>query len=153
MPGIFSILRDILDDSREMRLLSDAHGNTPSRLESSTHHHHLELPEVWPPAQYLIDLGLRPAFARRLSSNYMGVVDQYRKICQSHFDRATQGGHLTAYYHKVFIILFKRTVRAWDSQIVTTIRVQLCQAGAHQVTIRPERVDVSTIVISNLLAC
>jgi hypothetical protein len=31
---------------------------------------------------------------------------------------------------------------------VSIVRVQLCQAGARQVTVRPERVDVSTIVIS-----
>lgn len=152
MPGIFPFMQDFLDGSCKIRLLSDTHGYTPTGLESSIPSH-LHLPEVWAPAQYLIDLGLRPALARRLSSTYMDVVDQYRKICQSHFDRATHGGHLTGYYRKVFIILFKRTVRAWDSQIVSIVRVQLCQTGAHQVTIRPERVNASTIAISKLPAC
>ena len=152
MPGIFYILRDILNDSREMRLLSDAHGYTLSRLESSAPQLQLRLPEVLAPAQYLIDVGLQPAVARRLSSTYMDYVDRYRTTCQFHFDSVTQGGHLTGYYRKAFIILFKRTVRAWNSQIVSTVRVLLCQASAHQVTIRPERVDVSTIVISKFLA-
>ena len=141
-------MREILADSREILLLSDTYGYTPTGLQSSTTSQlQLHLPEVWAPAQYLIDMGLRPALARRISSTYIDVVDQYRKICQSHFDRATHGGHLTEYYRKVFIILFKRTVRAWDSQIVSIVRAQLCQAGTHQVTIRPERVDVSTILI------
>ena len=107
----------------------------------------LHLPDVLAPAQYLIDVGLQPAVARRLSNTYMDYVDRYKTTCQSHFDRATHGGHLTEYYRKVFIILFKRTVRAWDSQIVSIVRVLLCQASAHQVTIRSERVDASTIVI------
>jgi hypothetical protein len=79
----------------------------------------------------------------------MDFVARYRKTCQSHFDRATHGGgHLTEYYREVFIILFKRTIQAWGSQIVSIVRVRLCQAGALQVTVRPGRVDASTIVIS-----
>ena len=150
MPGIFPFMRNIFDDSRGIWLLSNTHGYTPTGLESSsTTQLHLSLPEVLAPAQYLIDVGLRPALARRLSSTYMDVVDRYRKICQSHFDRATHGGHLTEYYRKVFIILFQRTVQAWDSQIVSIVRVRLCQAGATQASVRPEHVDASTIVISN----
>jgi hypothetical protein len=110
---------------------------------------HLHLPEVWAPAQYLIDMGLRPALARRLSGTYMDVVARYRETCQSYFDRATQGGgHLTEYYREVFIALFKRTIQAWGSQIVSIVRVRLCQGGAPQAAVRPERVDASTIVIS-----
>ena len=131
-----------------MRLLSDTHGYTPSHLESSAPQYHLQLPEVWPPAQYLIDMGLRPSLARRLSTVYMDFVDQHRKICRSHFDRASLGGcHLNEYYREVFVILFKRTVQAWGSQIVSIVRVQLCQAGSREASIRPERVDVSIIVI------
>ena len=148
MPGIFPFMQDFLDGSCKIRLLSDTHGHTPTGLESSIpSHNHLYLPEVWAPAQYLIDLGLPPALARRLSSTYMDVVDQYRKICQSHFDLATHGSHLTGYYRKVFIVLFRRTVQAWDSKIVSIARVQLCQAGV-QATVHPERVEASTIVIS-----
>lgn len=147
-------MREILADSREILLLSDTYGYTPAGLKSSTTSQlQLHLPEVWSPTQYLIDVGLRPALARRLSSIYIGVVDQYRNICQSQFDRATHGdggGHLTEYYREVFIILFKRTVQAWGSQIVSIARVQLCQAGAPRATVRPECVDVSTIVVSKV---
>ena len=143
MPEIFSYMRDIFDGSREILLLSDKHGVTPGLEPSTTSQLHLRLPEVWPPVQYLIDVGLRPALARRLSSTYMDFVDRYRKTCQTHFDRATQGGHLSEYYREVFIVLFRRTVQAWDSQIVSIARVQLRQAGV-QATVRPERVDVST---------
>ncbi|KAN0133217.1 hypothetical protein V8E53_008941 [Lactarius tabidus] len=140
MPGIFPFMQDFCDGSRKIRILSNTYSYTPTGLESSTTPRlHLHLPEVWSPAQYLVDLGLRPVLAQRLSSTYMDVVDRYRKICQSHFDRATHGGHLTEYYGKVFVVLFRRTVQAWESQIVSIVRVQLCQAGA---TVRPERVDI-----------
>ena len=146
-------MREILADSREILLLSDTYGYKPTGLQPSpTSQLQLHLPEVLAPAQYLIDVGLQPAVAQRLSSTYMDYVDRYKTTCQSHFDRATHGGHLTGYYRKVFVILFKRTVRAWNSQIVSTVRVLLCQANAHQVTIRSERVDASTIIISKLLA-
>ena len=149
MPGILSLMRDIFNDSRDILLLSDTHGYTPTGLESSTTSQlHLHLPEVWPPAQYLIDIGIRPALAQRLSNTYMSFVDRYRKTCQSHFNRATYGGHLAEYYREVFTVLFKRTTQAWDSQMVSIIRVQLCQAGVPQATVCPRRVDVSTIVIS-----
>ncbi|KAH9178760.1 hypothetical protein EDB89DRAFT_1928373 [Lactarius sanguifluus] len=143
MPGIFPFMQDF-GGFREIRLLSDTHCYTPTGLKSSTTSRlYLHLPEVWPPAQYLTDAGLRPALARRLSSTYMEFVDRYRKTCQSHFDRATRGGgHLAEYYREVFVVLFKRTTQAWGSQIVSIVRVQLCQAGAFQATVRPERVDI-----------
>src|SRR5258708_31956600 len=113
MPGIFTFMRDIVNDSREILLLSDTHGYTLTSLEpSTTSQLRLRLPEVWAPAQYLIDVGLRPGVARRLSSTYMDSVARYRETCQSHFDRATHGGgHLTAYYREVFIVLFKRMIQ------------------------------------------
>lgn len=145
MPGIFPLMRDILDGSREIRLLSDTYGRIPGGLESlTTSQLRLHLPEVWAPAQYLVDMGLRPALARRLSGTYMDVVARYRETCQSYFDRATRGDHLTEYHREVFIVLFKRTIQAWDSQIVSIVRVRLCQAGTP--TVRPERVDASIIV-------
>lgn len=154
MPGIFSFLRDILDDSRKILLLSDSHGYTLTGFDSSmTPRHHLYLPEVCAPAQYLIDVGLRPSLARQLSRTYMDSVDRYRKACESHFERATRGGHLTEYYREVFIVLFKRTTQAWGSQIVSIVRMRICQAGTPLATIGPERLDVSAIVnvISKLL--
>ena len=144
MSGILSLMRDIFEDSRGMWLRSHAQVH-PTCLESSesTSQHQLHLPEVCAPAQYFIDAGLGPALARRLSSAYMDSVDRYRKACQTHFKRATRGGHLTEYYCEVFTVLFKRTTQAWGSQIVSTVRVRLCQAVAPQTTVRPERVDAS----------
>ena len=146
MPGILSSMRDILDNSREIGLFSDRHGYTPMSFESSKSSQlPLHLPEVWTPAQYLIDMGLRPSLARQLSSTYMDVVARYRETCQSYFDLATRGGHLAEYCREVFIVLFRRTTQAWGSKIVSVVRVQLCQAGARQATVRPERVDASII--------
>lgn len=153
MPGIFSLMRDIVNDSREIRLLFDTHGYTLTGLESSTlSQSNLHFPEVWAPAQYLIDEGLRPALARRLSSTYMDFAARYKETCQSHFDRATHGGHLAEHHREVFIILFKRTIQALGSYLVSIVRVWLCQAGASQATVRPERVDVSIFVISKPVA-
>lgn len=149
MPAIFPFMQDFMEGSREIRLLSDIHGHLPTGLESSTISQlQLQLPEVLAPAQYLIDVGLRPALARRLSSTYMDFVDRYRKTCQSHFDHATRGGHFTEYHREVFTVLFRRTTRTWGSQIVSIIRVQLCQSGTCQATICPERVDASTAITS-----
>ena len=144
-------MRNIFDDSRGMWLLSHAQVYTSTGLEPSTSQHQLQLPEVCAPTQYFIDAGLGPALARRLSNTYMDSVDRYRKACQTHLNRVARGGHLTEYYREVFIVLFRRTVQAWDSQIVSIARVQLCQTNV-QATVRPERVDASTIVISMPLA-
>ncbi|KAF8274136.1 hypothetical protein EI94DRAFT_1794769 [Lactarius quietus] len=55
--GIFSFIRDIVNDSREILLLSDTHGYTLTGFELATPSQlHLQLPEVWAPAQYLIEL-------------------------------------------------------------------------------------------------
>ena len=150
MPRIFPFTQDFFDVSREMRLLSDAHNHTRADFVSSTTSQvHLHLPEVLAPAQFLIDMGFQPALAHRLSKTYMDFVAQCKKTCQSHFDRTAHGkGHLTEYYRKVFIVLFRRTVQAWNSRIVSIVRVQLCQTSAPQATVRTERVDASTIVIS-----
>lgn len=146
MSGILSLMRNFLDDSRGMWLLSHAQVYTPIGLESSTSWPQYQLPEVCAPAQYFIDAGLGPALARRLSSTYMDSVDRYRKACQTHLNRVARGGHLTEYYCEVFAVLFKRTTQAWGSQIVSTVRVRLCQAVTPQAAIRLERVDVSIIV-------
>lgn len=150
MPGILSLVRNIFEDSRELRLLSDTHGCTHTGLESpTTSEHHLHLPEVRAPSQYLIEMGFQPTLARQLSKTYMDFVARYRNACQSHFDRATHGGrYVTEYHREVFVVLFRRTVQAWDSRIASIVRVRLCQAGASQTTVHPERVHASTIVIS-----
>ncbi|KAI9460541.1 hypothetical protein BJY52DRAFT_1262266 [Lactarius psammicola] len=154
MPGIFPFIQDFFDGSREIRLLSDIHSHTPTGLESlTTPQLQLHLPEAWAPAQYLINVGLRPALARRLSNTYMDVVDRYREACQSHFDRATRGGgHLTEYNREVFIILYKRAIQAWCSQILSIVQVRLCQAGPPQATIRPERIRVDDATKAEIIA-
>lgn len=154
MPGIFSFMRNIVDDSREILLLADTHGYTRTGLESSTTSQcHLHLPEVWAPAQHLIDVGLRPGLARRLSNTYMHFVARYRETCRSHFDRATHGRrYLNEYHREVFTVLFKRSIQASGSQIISIVRLHLCQAGAPQAVISPERMDASISVILKPLA-
>jgi hypothetical protein len=121
---------------------------TPTGLQlPTTSQLHLHLPEVRAPSQYLIDMGFQPTLAQQLSKTYMDFVARYRTACQRHFNRAIRGGHVTEYHREVFVILFRRTVQAWDSQIVSIVRAQLCRAGAFQTTVVPERVDVSTHVI------
>lgn len=145
-----SFTQAILDSSREILSLSDLHCHSLLGFEpSTTPKLQLQLPEVRAPSQYLLDMGFQPTLAQQLSKTYMDFVARYRKTCQLHFDRATRGGgHVAEYYREVFIILFKRTTQAWGSQIVSIIRAQLCQAGAPQATVHPERVDVSTFVTS-----
>lgn len=150
MPGIFPFMRDFSESSCKIRLLSDTYGYTSTTLQPSlmTPQLHLYLPEVWAPAQHLIDVGLRPTLARRLSSTYMHFVARYRETCQSHFDRATHGrSRLTEYYREVFTVLFKRTIQASGSQIISIVRVHLSQAGALQAAV-PGRMDASISVIS-----
>lgn len=158
MPGrIFSrtFTQAILDSSRELRSLSDLHchsllGFEPLVTPQLQLQLQLQLPEVRAPSQYLADMGFKPALAQQLSKTYMDFVAQYRKTCQSHFYRAAHGGgHIAEYYREVFVVLFRRTVQAWDSQIVSIVRAQLYQAGAPQTTVRPERMDVCIIVIAN----
>ncbi len=76
-------LRGIFEEARETRLLTSPRRPSPASeiLAMSP----LHLPEVRSPAQYLIDMGLRPALARRISSIYMDFVARYRQIFESHF--------------------------------------------------------------------
>jgi hypothetical protein len=155
MPGrLFSrsVMQDIFNRSREMRLLSDTYCTVLAGFEPPTTLE-LSLPEVRAPAQYLIDGGLQPALAQRLSSTYMDFVARHREIFESHFYRATHGGcHLPIeYYRNTFIALFKRTIKAWDSQFVSIVRVQLYRVGVSSASVRPGCVDASTIVISKTL--
>jgi hypothetical protein len=145
MPGIFSrsFMRNILDDSHEMQLLSGTPSPTLAR-ESLTSQ--LHLPEVRAPAQYLIDMGLRPALAQQLSNTYLDFVARHKKSCESYFNHATHGGyHLPIEcYRDAFVVLFTRTIQTWDSQFVSIIRVRLCQAGVFPAFLCPERLDAST---------
>jgi hypothetical protein len=150
MPAIFSrsFLQDIFDDSRQIQVLSGMPYPTLAGLESPMTSR-LHLPEVRAPAQYLIDMGLQPALAQQLSNTYSNFVAQYKKTCQSHFNHAIYGGcHLpTECYREVFIVLFRRTIQAWDSKFASMVRVRTCEAGALQAPLLPERVNVSTVVL------
>ena len=144
-----SFMQAILDNAHEIRSLSELYCHSlPSFEPPPAPQLHLHLPEVCAPARYLIDVGFRPALARRLSSTYMDIVDRYRKACHSYFHRVThRGGHFNEYYREVFTVLFERTVQAWGSRFVSIIRVRLSQAGSPQASIRPEHVEASTIII------
>lgn len=146
-----SFMQAILDSAREIRSLSDLHCHSLLGFDRPTPQ--LHLPEVRAPAQYLVDMGLRPALAHQLSNSYLGLVARYKKTCESYFDRATHGGcHLPIEcYRDAFVALFTRTIQAWDSQFVSIIRVQLCQAGVFPASFCPERVDASTLVIFKAL--
>jgi hypothetical protein len=144
-----SFTQAILDSSREIRSLSDLHCRSLLGFEPpATPPLQLQLPEVRAPSQYLIDMGLQPTLSRQLSKTYMDCVARYRTTYELYFNRAIRGGcNLpTECYREFFVVLFKRTIQAWDSQIVSIVRVRLCQAGAPQATVHPERVDASIIV-------
>lgn len=139
-------MQGIFHGSRKLQLLSDVYCPSLASFEPPTSQ--LHLPEVWTPAaQYLIDAGLRPVLAQRLSNAYTDFVARYRGHFESYFKRAiSKGCHLsTEYYRDAFIVQFKRTIQVWDSQFVSIIQVWLRQAGAPSVSFRPEHVDASTL--------
>lgn len=156
MPGrIFSrsLMQAILDSSHEIRSLSSLHCHSLLGLEPpATPQLQLRLPEVRAPSQYLIDMGFQPSLAQQLSKAYMDFVARYRTTYELHFNRVVSGGyHLpTECYREVFVALFKRTIQTWDSKFALMVRVRICQVGAPQASFRPERVDVSTAIVSNL---
>lgn len=136
-------MQAILDSSREM--LSDLPCHSLLGFEPlTTPQLQLQLPEVREPSQYLIDMGFQPTIARQLSKTYMDFVAQHRTTWELHFNRAIQGGrHLpTECYREVFVVLFGRAIRAWDSEFVSMVRVRICQVGARQASFHPERVDI-----------
>jgi hypothetical protein len=123
-----SLPRDILDISREMRMLT-----VPDSLSYSSDIRDilpLHLPDVRTPAQYLIDLGLGPVLSRRISSVYMDFVARYRQVFELHFRRVIHGGcQHPKYYRDIFAVQFNSTIQVWESRIMLTARVWLCQAG------------------------
>lgn len=151
MPGrLFprSVIQDIFDSSCILQPPSDIHSSTFTSFESTTSL--LYLPEVWTPAaQYLIDVGLRPSLAQRLSDTYVDFVARNRKLFESYFNCAiSKGCHLSAEcYRSTFIVQFKRTIQVWDSQFVSVVRVLSRQAGVPMVSFHPERVDASILEI------
>jgi hypothetical protein len=121
-----SLLRDIFGISREIRMLTGPHISSTSEPPDMFP---LRLPDVRAPAQYLIDLGLGPALARRVSSLYMEFVARYRQVFESHFHRVIHGGcQHPEYYRVIFLVQFRRTIQVWESQIMSTAWIWLCQA-------------------------
>lgn len=123
-----SLLRDIFDISREIRMLT-----SPDSLSYSSETRDilpLHLPDVRTPAQYLIDLGLRPVLARRISSVYMDIFTRYRQIFDSYLRRVIHGGcQHPEYFRVIFIAQFMSTIQVLESQIMSTAQVWLCRAG------------------------
>jgi hypothetical protein len=89
------------------------------------------LPDVRAPAQYFIDMGLRHTLARHLSSVYMNFVARLRQVFESYFCRAIQGScHLRLeHYRDIFVVQFKGSIQALESQFMSATWVWLCQAG------------------------
>lgn len=136
-----SLPRGIFDVTREIQMLTSLH--QPPALEIRTLSP-LHLPEVREPAQYLIDMGLRPALARRVSSTYMYSVARYRQTFESYFRLAIQErSHFhPKYYRDIFVIQFKGTIQVLESQFMSIARVWLSRASLHPTPFWPQRIDV-----------
>jgi len=123
-----SLPRDIFDILRGIRKLA-----SPDSLSCSSENQDmlpLHLPDVRSPAQYLIDLGLRPVLARRISGVYMDFCARYRQVVELYFRRVIHGGcRHPKYYHDILVIQFMSTIQVWESQIMSTARVLVCRAG------------------------
>jgi hypothetical protein len=110
------------------------------------------LPDVWAPAQYFIDMGLRPALARRLSNIYMGFVARYRQVFELYFRRAIQGNcdlHLE-HYRDIFVVQFRGTIQVLESQFMSATWVRLCQAGLPAL-LWPQCIDVKITIFTTYL--
>jgi len=125
-----SLLRDIFDISREIRMLT-----SPNSLSCSSEIRDmlpLHLPDVRTPAQYLIDLELRPVLARRISSVYMDFFARYRQVFELYLRRVIHSGcqrQRLEYYRDIFVIQFMSTIQVWESRTMSTARVWLRPAG------------------------
>ena len=142
-----SLLRDIFDVFRENRMLTSPHQPLASEIRTLSP---LRLPDVGEPAQYLIDMGLRPALARRLSSVYMDIVSRYRGVFESFFCCAIRGScHLNPeHYRDVFVVHFRGTIQVLASRMVSTAWVWLCQAGLPPAFSRSQHIDVGISIFS-----
>ena len=138
-----SLPRGIFDVAREIRMLTSPQQPTGSEIEIRTLSP-LHLPDVREPAQYLIDMGLRPALARRLSSVYMNSVARYRRVFESYFRLATQEScHFhPERYRDIFVVHFRGTIQVLESRMVSTACVWLCRAGLPPTLFWPQCMDV-----------
>ncbi|KAI0257183.1 hypothetical protein BJV78DRAFT_1357307, partial [Lactifluus subvellereus] len=138
-----SLLRGIFDKARKLRILTNPHRPSLASEIQTLSQVLLHLPDVRSPVQYLIDMGLRPTLARHISSVYMEFVARYRQVFRSHFRRVIRGGcHQPEYYRDIFIIQFRGTIQVWESRIMSTVWVWLCQAGLPPAASHPQCVDI-----------
>ena len=142
--------RGISDTAREIRLLTSSHQPPASEIRTLSP---LHLPDVREPTQYLIDMGLKPALARRLSSAYMDIVARHRKVSESYFCRAIQGScHLNPeHYRNVFVVQFRSTVQVLASRMVSDACIWLCQVGLPPAIPFPQGIDVRILIYTNSL--
>jgi hypothetical protein len=145
-----SVLLDISERARDIFVLTDGHRYLPIVRTQTLSPPHLPDPRI--SAQHFIDMGLRPSTAERLLISFMKLVAQYRQGLESYFGRAVQGGcHLPpAFYRDTFVILYERTIQSWESQIVSTVQVWLCQTGVFSSGRHLRYMDVS--LVGHLLA-
>ena len=146
----YSLLRDISNVACEIGMLTSPHQPSPTpEIQTMPP---LHLPDVGKPAQHLIEMGLRPALARRLSSIYMDIVSRYKQVFQSYFRRAVQGSyhHHPAHYRDIFVIQFKGTIQVLESQFMSSAWVWLCRAGLSPTLFWPHCIDVRIPVYATL---
>ena len=128
MPRQFShsLPRDIFDISREIRMLTSPDSSSCSSETRIRDVLPLHLPDVRTPTQYLIDLGLRPVHARRISGDYMDILARYRQVFELYLRRVIHGGcQHSEYYREIFVVQFMSTIQVWESRIMSTARVWL----------------------------
>ena len=144
-----SLLQDIFDVLREIRMFTSPHQPSASEIRTLSP---LHLPDVGEPAQHLIDMGLRPPLARRLSSVYMDIVARYRQVFELYFCRAIQGScHLNpGHYCDIFVVQFRGTIQVLKSQFMSAVWVWLCRAGLPPTLFWPQRIDVRLLVYVTL---
>jgi len=127
--------------ARSIFTFIDSHRHLPaggSRCPSRSH-----FPEVRISVQHFIDMGLRPATAQHLLEYFSKFVARYRQNVEYHIGRVVEGGYLSpTFYHDMFVLLYRRTIQSWESQIVAAIQVWLYQTGAD---LRRQWIDVSLV--------
>ena len=136
-----SLSRCISDVSREIQMLTSPH-SPPPPPETQTMSP-LHLPDVREPAQYLMDMGLRPALTHRLLNIYMDFVARYKQVFESYFRRAIQWGcDSQDHYRDLFVVQFKGTIQVLESQFTSAAWVWLCRTGYPPTHFRPQCIDV-----------
>lgn len=141
-----SLLLDISERARDLLALADGPRHLPVLEAQTPSRPHL--PELRISTQHFIDMGLLPETAERLLISFLKSVARYRLTLEVFVGRATQGcRHLSpAYYHDTSVILYKRTVQSWESQIVSSVQVWLRQTGVFSADLRRQCMDVSLII-------